>query len=238
MDAVARSAERVTPELALQLKRFADVTLSADGQRIAFAVSASFREKGASIESRLWTGEVDGDLRQGAAGQLPRFSPDGSRLAYASDEGHPGRLSLRVDGSELGEIPGSVEDLRWSHDGSRLLVHAADLGADMAGAQSAKKIEEAGTEEKDPKIVRPAQFWRRLWLVDADSGQTQDVTPAGVNVFEMGWAGGKAVAVCTDEPSESAWYDAWVGLIDLEELTFELVHTPKWQLQSPAISPG
>jgi len=59
-----------------------------------------------------------------------------------------------------------------------------------------------------------------------------------VNVFELGWAGDKVVAVCTEDPSESAWYDAWIGLIDLDTRQVERVHTPKWQLQSPRISPG
>ena len=238
MDAVAATTGEVTPELTMELLRPGEVALSPDGSRIAFAVSASFREKGKGIETRLWSGEVDGELHPGEAGVLPRFSPDGARLAYASDRGHEGRLSVRVDGAELGEIPGSVEGLAWSPDGSTLLVLAADIGADMAGAQSAKKIEEAGAEEQDPKVFRPARFWRRLWLVDASSGTTRDVTPEGVNVFEFGWAGGKAAAVCTGEPSESAWYDAWIGLIDLDDRSVERVHAPKWQLQSPRISPG
>ena len=232
------SAEKVTPELALRLKRVGDVTLSADGTRIAFAVSALFRERGGSTTSRLWSGDVGGDLREGREGSLPRFSPDGSRLAYASEDGHEGRLSLRLEGDELGEIPGSVEDLIWSPDGARLLVLAADLGADMAGAQSARRIEEAGAEEQDPKVFRPARFWRRLWLVDARSGETHEVTPPGTNVFEVGWAGREAVAVCSDEPSESAWYDAWLGLVDLEARIAERAYIPKWQLQAPAISPG
>jgi dipeptidyl aminopeptidase/acylaminoacyl peptidase len=238
MDAVAMSAGEVTPELVMELLRPNEVALSPDGSRIAFAVSASFREQGKPIETRLWVGDVGGELRPGEAGAVPRFSPDGSRLAFASDRGHEGRLSLRVDDHELGEIPGSVENIHWSPDGTHLLVLAADLGADRAGAQSATKIQEAGAEQQDPKVVRPALFWRRLWLVDAATGGTRDVTPEGVNVFEVGWAGGKAVAVCTDEPSESAWYDAWVGLIDLDALAVERVHTPKWQLQAPRISPG
>ena len=93
--------------------------------------------------------------------------------------------------AELGEIPGSVEAIHWSPDGSHLLVLAADLGADRAGAESGTKIAEAGAEAQDPKVFRPAQFWRRLWLVDASLGDTRDVTPDGVNVFEVGWAGGK-----------------------------------------------
>jgi dipeptidyl aminopeptidase/acylaminoacyl peptidase len=238
MDTVAMTAGEVTPELVMELLRPNEVALSHDGSRIAFAVSASFREQGKPIETRLWVGDVGGELRPGEAGALPRFSPDGSRLAFASDREHEGRLSLRVDDHELGEIPGSVENIHWSLDGTRLLVLAADLGADRAGAQSATKIQEAAAEQQDPKVVRPALFWRRLWLVDAATGGTRDVTPSGVNVFEVGWAGGKAVAVCTDEPSESAWYDAWVGLIDFDTLAVERVHTPKWQLQSPRISPG
>jgi dipeptidyl aminopeptidase/acylaminoacyl peptidase len=228
----------VTPELLLELLRPGEVALSADGSRIAFSVARVYREQGKRIESRLWVGDVDGELRAGEEGSLPSFSPDGSRLAYASDQGHEGRLSLWVDGAELGEIPGSVEDIHWSPDGARLLVLAADLGADRAGADTATKIQEAGAGQQDPKVFRPAQFWRRLWLVDAASGETHDVTPERVNVFELGWAGGKAVAVCTDDPSESAWYDAWLGLIDLEAGSVERVHTPKWQLQAPRISPG
>ncbi|MFL5920080.1 MAG: alpha/beta fold hydrolase [Gaiellaceae bacterium] len=238
MDAVATTTGKLAPEVTMKLRRPGEVALSPDGSRIAFAVSASFREKGKPIETRLWSGEVGGELQPGEAGAFPRFSPDGSRLAYASDRGHEGRLSLRIDDRELGEIPGSVEDISWSPDGARLLLLAADVGADRAGAQSATKIEEAGAAEQDPKVFRPARFWRRLWLVDAASGETLDVTPEGVNVFEFGWAGGKVAAVCTNEPSESAWYDAWVGLIDLETRSVERVHTPKWQLQAPRISPG
>ncbi len=238
MATIAKAADTAIPELVLQLLRPGEVALSPDGSRIAFTVTPAGREQGKPFETRLWTGDVDGEVAQGKRGVLPRFSPDGSRLACASDRGHRGRMSLRVDDKELGEIPGSVEDLQWSPDGSQLLVLAADVGADRAGAQSATKIQEEGAKAEDPKVFRPARFWRRLWLVDAESGDTQDVSPEGVNVFEFGWAGGKVAAVCTEEPSESAWYDAWLGLIDLKTRKAERVHTPKWQLQSPRISPG
>src|SRR5205085_259879 len=108
----------------------------------------------------------------------PRFSPDGGALAYSSDEGHAGRMSVRLRGrGELGSIAGSVEDIRWAPDGSSLLVLAADLGSDRAGAQTATKIEEQGAREDDPKVVRPAQHWRRLFRIDVDSGATREVTP-------------------------------------------------------------
>src|SRR5947207_2710250 len=97
-------AATVTPELVMELLRPGDVALSADGQRIAAAVAPSFREKGKPMEVRLWIGDVDGEVKPGELGAIPRFSPDGSRLAYASDGGHDGRRSLWIDDAELGEI--------------------------------------------------------------------------------------------------------------------------------------
>ena len=228
----------LTPERLLELRRPVDVEVSADGSRVAFTVSPSYREQGEGFETRLW---LDGEplTEPGAADAVPRLSADGSQLAYASDRGHAGRMSLWLHGrGEPGDIAGSVEDIRWSPDAARLLVLAADVGSDRAGAQSATKIKEAGAEEEDPKVIRPAQHWRRLYLVEVASGETREVSPEGVNVFEFDWAGGDAVAVCTDEPSESAWYDAWIGRLDLDARTAERVHTAEWQLQSPRISPG
>jgi dipeptidyl aminopeptidase/acylaminoacyl peptidase len=237
MRAPAPQAVKVTPELVMQVRRPTDLDLSADGGRLAYIVAPSFREKGQALESRLWIDDAPA-TEAGVADALPRFAPDGT-LAYASDRGHAGRLSLWIDGrGELGEIPGSVEDICWSPDSSSLLVLAADLGSDRAGAQTATRIKEAGAEEEDPKVFRPAAYWRRLYLVNAGSGAADEVSPAGVNVFEFDWAGGKAVAVCTDEPSESAWYHAWIGLLDLESRSAERVHTADWQLQCPCISPG
>jgi dipeptidyl aminopeptidase/acylaminoacyl peptidase len=232
----------LTFEVFLRLRRPLEVELSPDGRRVAFTVSPVAAERGKGLEARLWIGDVDGEPapvgEAGATEGLPRFSPDGAQLAFACDGGHPGRMSLRLHGrGELGSIAGSVEDIRWSPDGRSLLVLAADLGSDRAGAQAATKIQEEGVEEEDPKVFRPAQYWRRLFLVDAESGGTREVTPEGVNVFEFDWAGGKVVAVCTDDPSEGAWYDAWIGLIEIESRTVERVHVPEWQLQCPRVSP-
>jgi dipeptidyl aminopeptidase/acylaminoacyl peptidase len=232
----------VTPELLLELLRPGEVELSRDGARVAFTVAPSCREQGEPLLTRLWVGDVDGAPaprgEPGASEALPRYSPDGARLAFACDRGHTGRMSLWLDDRELGTIHGSVEEIRWSPDGQALLVLAADLGSDRAGAATATKIQEAGAAEDDPKVRRPAQHWRRLWLVDAATGDTREAGPEGVNVFELGWAGGKVAAICTDEPSEGAWYDAWIGLIDLDSRTVERIHTPQWQLQCPRISAG
>jgi dipeptidyl aminopeptidase/acylaminoacyl peptidase len=176
----ALAPEAASPELVMQL---AAGRLGAFGgrPRLAYIVAPSFREKGQALETRLW---IDGAeaTEAGAADALPRFAPDGKTLAYATDRGHAGRMSLWIDGrGEVGEIPGSVEDIQWSPDGSSLLVLAADLGSDRAGAQTATKIAEADAEEPDPKVYRPAAHWRRLYLVDAASSDDRG-GPEGINV--------------------------------------------------------
>jgi dipeptidyl aminopeptidase/acylaminoacyl peptidase len=141
------------------------------------------------------------------------------------------------EATPIGEIPGSVEDIAWSPEGDSLLVLAADLGSDRAGAQTATKISEQGAPPADPRVVRPQQFWRRLYRVDVASGETSEVGPPGVNVWEFDWRGGAAVAVVSDDPSESAWYRASLALLDLDARSAETIHTTDWQLSVPRLSP-
>ena len=68
MDATVAAAGKVTPELVMELLRPNEVAVSADGSRIAFAVAASFREQGKPVETRLWVGDVGGELRPGETG--------------------------------------------------------------------------------------------------------------------------------------------------------------------------
>ncbi|MBA3718321.1 MAG: PD40 domain-containing protein, partial [Actinobacteria bacterium] len=220
-----RARTELKLEQLLELRRPGALSVSKGGERIAFSVGAIYSEKGKRPESHVWTIEPDGSCRQATAGggadALPRWAPDGT-LAFASDRDHAGRMSVYLLGPgpgearPVGEIAGSVEDIHWSPDGRQLLVLAADVGADRAGIQAATKIQEEGAQEDDPKVTRPHQAWRRLFTIDAGTGKTAEVGPEGVHVFEVDWDGERAVAIAADEPSESAWYDAYVALLDLD----------------------
>ena len=191
----------------MRLRRPLEIAVSPDGSQVATTVSASFTQKGERAETAIWLAPTggEGEARQLTRGPgqdaLPRWSPSSRELAFASDRGHPGRMSLHVlraepgEAEPLGEVAGSVEDVQWAPDGRSLLVLAADLGADRAGAQTATKIVEQGAEDEDPKVTRPARAWRRLFRVDAETGATAEVGPEGLNVWEFDWRGGLAVAV-------------------------------------------
>src|ERR1700727_1976579 len=121
-----------------------DLVTTADASRIVVTGSVYDELKGlprtALYELR------DGALRAltsgGGSARSGRLAPDGSSLAFLSDRAKAEvfQLYLLADG-QLGEaraaptVPGTVEFLAWSPDGTRILLGVAGLGAEMADAQ-------------------------------------------------------------------------------------------------------
>jgi dipeptidyl aminopeptidase/acylaminoacyl peptidase len=231
-------------ERLLELREPGQVALSPDGTQVCFVVTTAAAEPGLSPVSGLWLGGLAGGGVEAitdatASDRLPAWSPDGDLIAFASDRGHAGRFSLyllAVEGRAtraVGEIPGTVEQIEWAADGSELLVLAADLGADGAGSEGAKRID-SGT---DPWVTRPGEFWRTLYRVARD-GTTREVPLAGVNVWEFAAAGpGHVAALVSDDPSEDAWYDAEVAVVALSDGAVRTLHEPRRQTASVSASP-
>ena len=166
-------------------------------------------------------GAEDGGANSGATRQVTagperdagaRWSPDGRRLSFLSDRREKGRMQLyALDADALGEaealpeVEGTIEEHAWSPDGSRILVRTAGMHADGAGADGSGAL--AG--EKDLPDWVPAvdswedqQVWRRLWVIEASSGEVRALSREGLNVWEAEWCGdGAAVAVARRIPA-------------------------------------
>ena len=217
---------------------------SPDGARIAFAVEEAFSRRDEGVHSRIWIAAADGSgAREATRGPwsdtAPCWSPDGAALAFLSDRSHQGRHTVHLleEGGEarpIGDIAGSVEQIRFSADGRTMLALAADPGSDRAGAESATRIDEA---EADPQVTSPAEHWRRLFRIDVASGATERVGPDGVNVWEFDWRGGDIAAIVSDDPSESGWYASRVVLIDLATNAVAEIHQPRYQLERVRLAP-
>ncbi len=215
---------------------------SPDGTRIAFTVEEAFSQPEAGTAARIWIAAADGSGAQRVtegprSDSRPAWSPDGRTLAFVSDRDKAKVGAVHVlapDGSisRLGDVNGSVEDVRWSADGARVMALAADVGSDKAGSDSATTI---GDGKDDPLVVRPAIHWRRLWEIDVATGATTAVPLAGLNVWEFDWHGGEIAALVSADPSENGWYDAHVVRIAGGEVSD--AYTPERQLASIALSP-
>jgi dipeptidyl aminopeptidase/acylaminoacyl peptidase len=173
----------------------------------------------------------DGALRGltsgGGSAKAARLAPDGSALAFLSDraKAHVFQLYLLADG-QLGEarpapaVPGTVEYLAWSPDGTRILLGIAGLEAEMADAQGSGTAAsgESGLPSWYPEVEAgtPADAWRSLWLYTPASGELARISPDGLNVWEADWSGpGHVLAITSEEPGEDDWYSAALSRLDI-----------------------
>jgi len=135
------------------------------------------------------------------------------------------QLYLLADG-QLGEarpapaVPGTVEYLAWSPDGTRILLGVAGLGAEMADAQGSGTVGsgESGLPSWYPEVEAgtPEDAWRGLWLYTPASGELARVSPDGLNVWEAAWSGsGHVLTITSEQPSEDDWYCAVLSRLDI-----------------------
>jgi dipeptidyl aminopeptidase/acylaminoacyl peptidase len=235
---------------------------SPDGRWVAFTGSIWEKLEGtpksrvclapASAGNVVGGADSEGAARQVTAGPEhdagARWSPDGRRLSFLSDRREKGRMQLyALDADALGEaealpeVEGTIEEHAWSPDGSRILVRTAGMHADGAGADGSGAL--AG--EKDLPDWVPAvdswedpEVWRRLWVIEASSGEVRALSREGLNVWEAEWCGnGAVVAVASEDPGESAWYTAPVVLIDTATGDDRVVTTSDVQFGLPVGSP-
>ncbi len=173
----------------------------------------------------------DGELRAltsgGGSAKAARLAPDGSSLAFVSDRAKAEvfQLYLLADG-QLGEarpapaVPGTVEYLAWSPDGTRLLLGVAGLGAEMADAQGSGTASsgEPALPSWYPQVEAgtPEDAWRSLWLCTPASGELARISPDGLNVWEAAWSGpGHVLAITSELPGEDDWYSAVLSRLDI-----------------------
>ncbi|MEG8279814.1 S9 family peptidase [Streptomyces sp. AHA2] len=241
----------LTAERLATLRSVTDPQVSDDGTLRAVVVHAPAAARGASPRSGIRVFRRNGPARTVTSGRgvhlLPRISPSGRRLAFASDRDEPGLWRLYCAELEEAEpaprphwfdaLPGVVEDIVWARDETALLVGVADDGSETGNARGGTRFAGGDEAEAPWTVHRPATGWRRLYRVDLASGAAVQVSPDRLTVWEFGWAGhGPVAAVVSADPSENGWYDAHVAVLDIETRTARTVHRPRWQLQSPVVA--
>ena len=181
---------------------------------------------------------------------LPRWSPDGRRLAFLSDRLEAGNNQLYLaDANDLDSatatpsVDGFVEYLHWSPDGTKVLLGVAGFGADLAGCQGGATI--AGKADELPDWVPEIDtgdadnLWRSIYVHDLAAGTTSKVSPGGLNFWEASWLGNDAfLCVVTDSHSEGSWYSAELRHFALDGNSGKRVYEPTDQIGLPAASPS
>ena len=152
----------MVPEDVYELTGVLDPRLSPDGRTVAFVVWGVDRDAN-DYRSAIWLAPVDGSdpPRQFTSGKKrdasPRWSPDGSQLAFVSNrESEKAQLYVMpASGGEARKLTDLKEDVTepvWSPDGARLAFVA--------------RVPDPGYEELDNRKRMPRRFTRLQYKFD------------------------------------------------------------------------
>jgi dipeptidyl aminopeptidase/acylaminoacyl peptidase len=174
-----------------EIRLASDVRLSPDARRVAFVVSEPAESGRAVRRSGIWTVAADGSetprLRiSGGDDNSPRWSPDGTTLAFLSvrpevpvGAGGSRRQVFRVAAKEEGagaprpltSADGGVDGFAWSPDGRFIAFTAPEPATDEA-----------------PTVVGRTLQYTRLGIVDVAEGTTSILTGREFDVAELAWS--------------------------------------------------
>ena len=176
-----------------------NVVLSNDGRCVAFVVQPMGRD-GEHDTSEIWLSRDGKSARKFSAGLTadtsPVFSPDSTHLAFLSDRKNRGKQRiylLPLDGGEavsVSDLEGELSSLSWSPDGTQLSV----LLKDPETADEKKRSE----EKNDPILEEQNLKFARLWVVNAETGTSRQLSFGNRHVGYSAWSrDGKSLAFVT-----------------------------------------
>ncbi len=224
-----------------RLRRPVDLTIDPRGGSLVAALRATVKEKGGNFEERLWRIGFDGQasplFEDDISRSQPRFSPDGTSLAFLAEA--DGRQVLFVQ-DEASVCPvasgdGSIDAYQWAPDGTAFVAISLEEGLDASPNAGAARLRWGPAP--DPDVFRPSGAHRRLLRIGLD-GSIRHIGPDEVSTWEFALVGTDRVAALVSEDStERGWYRARVVLADIAGGETRLVHAGTDQIQSLAASP-
>jgi dipeptidyl aminopeptidase/acylaminoacyl peptidase len=180
----------------------------------------------------------------------PHISPNGASIAFLSDADSKFNFQLRILSRrsgivrKTGPITGTIEYLRWSPDGLKILVGVAGNFAEVSGNDGGFRYSDfarANMESWSPDVEMDAatERSRTLWIYDVDRDELTQLSPIGINIWEAAWCGPEAVTAITSKSwEESAWYTATLDHFELATGKRKTIYGSHVQLGWPAGSPS
>jgi dipeptidyl aminopeptidase/acylaminoacyl peptidase len=209
----ANAKKPITVDTLWDWRTVSDPQISPDGKSVVYVLGWSDRMNDA-FYSNLWIAPVDGKSRRPVTGGAfrdtsPRWSPDGTRVAYLSNRG--GKTQMRVRWMDTGQ-EAQITDLQqapsaivWSPDG-QWIAYQARVPAKPAWSVPMDKP--TGAKWADPPIVVTRLRWRadgsglippgytQVFVVPATGGAPRQITSGDYD--HGGGFGGSAPAWTPD----------------------------------------
>jgi dipeptidyl aminopeptidase/acylaminoacyl peptidase len=188
---------------------------------------------GKGSPKRISAGTSDAIYAEGSVA----WAPDSQKIAFLSDESKKGQLQLYVSSAaggparKLTQLKGFLATPGWSPDGKDIAFLFTENATRAAGPLVAE-TPEAGE-------IKDAFFEQRLAEVDAGGGETRQISPADMYVYEYNWSpDGKRFAVTAAHGNgDNNWYIAELYTLDAASGEMKSIYKPPLQIANPAWSP-
>ncbi len=232
-----QTAKELTPEGAVDLRFISDLQAAPDGQRVAFVVTEPPTADGRA--THIWIYDKRGNtVRQFTYSKKsekePRWSPDGTELAFLSNRGEEQQIYLmHAGGGESSAITKgkrSINAFEWAPDGKTIGFLAPEAKSE-AEEKKEKDKDDAHVADKEDKHAR-------LWLLDVKTLEAKALTNANWELSEMAWMpDGKALMVeATDHP-ESDQNTNRIFHVNAGNGAMRMVAAPRGPFGSVKVSP-
>lgn len=172
--------------------------ISPDGRHLVYAQQRVDVETEKKC-SNLWVASTEGgEPRQFTYGDQkdfnPAWSPDGTQIAFLSNRGNEKQSQIYLipflggEARPLTDLKGEIQAIRWSPDGSKLVIQFRKKDAEAIERQEDEQKKKLGIVERH--YDRP--FYKfdgygflpkervHIWVIDAVSGEAQQITEGEV----------------------------------------------------------
>jgi dipeptidyl aminopeptidase/acylaminoacyl peptidase len=189
---------RITAEDLYRFRLVSGSRIAPDGRHVVFCVQR-VDKKSEKKHSNLWIVPADG----GAARQFtygdqsdtqPRWSPDGTKIAFLSNRGDEKQSQIYLipfhggEARQLTNLKGSFEAFEWSPDGKKFVCQFCKRDEEEIEREKDEQKKELGVVSRhitrvffkeDEKGFLPKERWH-IWRIDAVTGKARQLTKGDV----------------------------------------------------------
>ncbi|MFQ6043671.1 MAG: TolB family protein [Candidatus Poribacteria bacterium] len=254
-----RKKRRITAEDLYRFQLITDCAISPDGRRVAFCLQR-VDKKSEKKYSNLWVVPTDGGrARQFTYGDQvdsqPKWSPDGSEIAFISnrgDEKQPQIYIIPFHGGEarpLTELKGEFGAFQWSPDGKRFVCQFRKRDKEALEREEDERKKKLGVVSR--QITRvffkedgvgflPKERWH-IWTIDARTGKGKQLTDSEIyDESEPRWSpDGGEIVFCSNRSRDPDFEPDAIDLFVIPAGGGDLrkIETPFGPKSSPNFSP-